>query len=266
MKIIMTNKEIIFNLLKWEKNSIPYRPEVAREIWVVPAIILQQMIYRWSWDKFYKFTEPSKSEKYREWDSWTEELWLTKFEFTNNLKKIWFKLWKTKNDIKKEDALIIYYTDSNRLTWYTLNLDNICDLLNKCYNSNYLVNKESEYTKVGEESEDTINTENNTKNTTEKKKENSLTPNLEIQQLKNEWEDYVNIWNKIFWTNYSFTEPLFNEWRKLRKKYSKAILEKWIKNYLETKKKRDWQDFKTKYTMTALAFLKQKSNWIVSYL
>jgi len=185
----MTDKQIIFNILQGEKNSIPYRPEIAREIWVIPAIILQQMIYRRNWKKFYKFTEPCEHELYKPGDSWTEELWLTKFEFTNNLKKIGFKLWKTKNQIKKEDALIIYYTDSNRLTWYELNLDNIFKLLKKCYDFTYLVNQETWFTKESEktwftkESEKTWftnNTENTTKNTTNTIMVNSNFSNLNV--------------------------------------------------------------------------------------
>jgi len=263
---MIENKDVLFNILQWEKNSIPYRPEVAREIWVVSAIILQQMIYRRNWKKFYKFTEPSKNEKYRGWDSWTEELWMNIKQFKNNLKKIAFKLGKTKNEIEKENALIIYYTDSNRLTWYELNLDNIYKLLNKCYMTNYLVNDKREDSIVNDKREDTNTIQKNTTENTKEVKNISLSSNLELQQLKSECKKYVEIWNKIFWTNYSFTDILFSEWKKLRGKYDKEILEKWISNYLKTKKKRDWKDFKTKYTMTPLAFLKQKSNWIVSYL
>ncbi len=226
--IKMNNKEIIFNILKWEKNSIPYRPEVAKEIWVIPAIILQQMIYRWNWEKFYKFIEPSKNEKYREWDSWTEELWLTKFEFTNNLKKIAFKLGKNKNEIKKEDALIIYYTDSNRLTWYDINLDNISKLLNKCYSANYLVSKETWFTKENKESKFTKEKEetwftnhiqkNTTKNTT-----NNIYKGIDFEKLKEEYN----------FLNHKDIEDLFLEYLEIRKKLKAPNTERAIKLLLK---------------------------------
>ena len=267
--------------MQGEKNSIPYRPEIAREIWVIPAIILQQMIYRRNWKKFYKFTEPAQHELYKEGDSWTEELWFTKFEFTNNLKKIAFKLWKNKNEIKKEDALIIYYTDSNRLTWYELNLDNISKLLEKCYDLTYLVNQETWFTKESKETWFTkeskktwftIHTENTTENTHENinahassfsEKDQSL--KYKTVKYKTELEKFLAWWNAEFGTKYNLTETLFRQWVALRQKYSKKIIEAWILKYIQIKKKRDWKDYAKIYLTTPLSFLK-KETWLLSYL
>lgn len=123
------------NILKEDSKIILYRPPIWKEIWIIPSMILMQMIYWYGkkWKKFYKFIWPSSHELYNEWDSWSEELWISADVFSDNLKKIWFKLWKNKNLINKEDALIIYYTDSNRLTYYELQLKNIEKLLDKCY-------------------------------------------------------------------------------------------------------------------------------------
>lgn len=161
---------MIINILKDEKNSIPYRPIFAKEIWVISAIILQQMIYRFNWTKFYKFIEPCKNELYREWDSWTEELWLSKFEFTNWLKKIWFKLGQFENVITKDEAIVIYYTDNNRVTWYDLNLDNLEKFINKCYSQVENVDLLSKWRnltyQVSEETWFTNTISNNTTNNT----------------------------------------------------------------------------------------------------
>lgn len=196
MKIFYTLKQLKMkiNILKWESDSIPYRPQIAKEIWVIPAIILQQMIYRYNWTKFYKFLEPSQNDKYITWDSWIEELRLSKFEFTNWLKKIWFKLWKSENIITKEEALIIYYTDNNRITRYDLNIDNIENLLNKCYNSIYLVNKETWFTKENKETWFIINNEhynNNTNNILSSNEDNNNVQSVCSNNINKE-ERYCN--------------------------------------------------------------------------
>jgi len=130
------------SLLQEDVNIIPYRPNIAKVIGIIPSIILQQIIYyHWimKW-QFYKFTQPTDNKLYKEWDSWCETLWMWVDMFNDNLKRIWFKLWKTKNIINKEDAFVIYYTDSNRVTYYDINVNKIEELLSICYNANYLVN------------------------------------------------------------------------------------------------------------------------------
>lgn len=263
----MTEKQILFNVLQGEKNSIPYRPEIAKKIWVVSAIILQQMIYRRKWKKFYKFTEPAQHELYKEGDSWTEELWMNVKQFTNSLKKIAYKLWKTKNQIKKEDALIIYFTDSNRLTWYELNLDNIYKLLNSCYNVDFLVSDKTADTKINDKTADTNNTENNTENTHENINAHASSFSEKDQSLKykTELENFLAWWNAEFSTKYNLTETIFRQWVALRQKYSKKIIEAWILKYIDIKKKRDWKDYAKIYITTPLAFLK-KETWLQSYL
>ncbi|MDD3807375.1 MAG: DNA adenine methylase [Candidatus Marinimicrobia bacterium] len=49
-------------------------------------------------------------------------------ELERAIKVIGFKLGKTKNLIKKEDALVIYYTDKDGLTWYSLNEERLANL------------------------------------------------------------------------------------------------------------------------------------------
>lgn len=136
--------EIGFKLLKLlseDHETIPYRKKLnALTNRCIPAtILLQQIIYWWFKNgrkKFYKFrgTTPEtaiskqkdkavdiKHPLYKRGDSWCEELDITRKEFDRAIKKIGFKLGKTKNLIKKEDAYVIYYTDKDGLTWYSLN-------------------------------------------------------------------------------------------------------------------------------------------------
>lgn len=118
-------------ILAYDKDIILYRPELNKLTGSVTAtILLQQMIYWWSKNdrkKFYKFKNPPTSEEllqyYHKGDSWCEELGITSKVFDNAIKKIGFKLGKSKNIISKEEAYVIYYTDSSRLTWYELNED-----------------------------------------------------------------------------------------------------------------------------------------------
>jgi len=77
--------------------------------------------------------DKSVHSKYKEWDSWSEELWISPDSFSDQLKKIWFKLWHNKNIISKEDALVLYYTDKERVTWYELQKNNVNKLLNGIY-------------------------------------------------------------------------------------------------------------------------------------
>ena len=110
------------------KHSIPYRPQYNLITGQVTATILLQQIGYW-WHitgrkPFYKFRAPCEHEKYREGDSWTEEIGMTIYEFDGALKTIGTKI--TKGVSKTEalaSSLVIYWTDSDRVTWYQLNED-----------------------------------------------------------------------------------------------------------------------------------------------
>jgi len=123
----------ILQLIADDKSLITYRPKLNQITGsVVATIILQQCLFRWKQkgkQPFYKFTKPCAHNFYVEGDSWCEELGTTEKQFTNALKSIAFKRGKSNNIIKKEDALILYYTDSNRLTWYTINEELLGKLL-----------------------------------------------------------------------------------------------------------------------------------------
>ena len=169
------------------EKTIPYRPHLAGLTGkVTSAILLQQIVFNWGIVKhraFYKFRAACGHSMYREGDSWTEELGFTGSEFDTALKSIGTKITK---GTSREEALsgtgvknlVIYWTDSNRVTWYELNqalFDRMTDPLYEDgpqeANSgklNYLVNKESKITRKSRKPE-LHYTENTTENTTESK-------------------------------------------------------------------------------------------------
>lgn len=134
------------DMFNQREHCIIYDKRLALLTWSInSAILLQQIIY-WHWKQwwtFYKFTNKCSHRLYKSWDSWCEELWFTVREFETAIKMIWFKLWKNKNEIEKDSAPVIYYTDSDRVTYYTLNVD----ILNKLLNVIYLVNADLWITK-----------------------------------------------------------------------------------------------------------------------
>ena len=123
-----------------QSKSIPYHPQYAKITGTVTAaILLQQMNFWWHISNrrpFYKFRAPCEHEKYREKDSWTEELGIGTTAFDNALKKIAAKVVKgaSKTELFKEH-LVIYWTDRDRITWYQLNEDLFAYAIYLAYNS-----------------------------------------------------------------------------------------------------------------------------------
>ncbi len=115
-----------------DKDAIPYRKRLRPITGSVTAtILLQQMVYlddKKQGEPFYKFKSPCDHELYRDDDSWVEDLGFSIKEFDTALKKIGTKVTK---GISKGEAyqktdptgLVIYWTDSDRVTWYHLNRD-----------------------------------------------------------------------------------------------------------------------------------------------
>lgn len=142
---------LIFGLLADDRDIVTYRKKLNKITGSVTAtILLQQLIY---WAKksngkpFYKFRKECKHAHYKPGDSWTEELGFTLSEFDTALSKIGTKITKgvSKFDALKGEtakSLVIYWTDSNRMTWYLLNTE----LLGKLTIPIYLESKESGFT------------------------------------------------------------------------------------------------------------------------
>ena len=126
-------------MLKFDKSLVIYRPELRKITGSInSAILLNQMIY-WFYnkkgdgEKFYKFREPCKHEKYSDGDSWTEELGFSKAEFNTAIKKIGYKNNDSHNKIKEEEALIWFHRKADGLTYYEINEELLEEKLNELY-------------------------------------------------------------------------------------------------------------------------------------
>jgi len=134
----------IVNALADDKNIIPYRRTLNHITGCVTAtILLQQMLFRAKskgFQPFFKFRSPCEHELYKEGDSWTEELGFSLAEFDSALRRISTKLTKgtsRKQALDGKDArnLVIYWTDSSRVTWYVLNVKLLSELVNSIYSN-----------------------------------------------------------------------------------------------------------------------------------
>lgn len=145
----MSEQPLALQLLAEDRSLVNYRPNFARLTGsVTAAVLLQQIFFRWTHhgrEPFFKFKEPCSHDEYREGDSWCEELAFTKHEFDGALKKVGTKVTRGKNktalmdyewpdfpEDKESDEydkawskaikhIVIYWTDSNRMTWYHFN-------------------------------------------------------------------------------------------------------------------------------------------------
>lgn len=216
---------------------VPYRPMLNKITGsIIATLILQQMIYwfvKSGRKKFYKFRAPCNHEKYREGDSWCEELGLTGKEFDYALNRIAFKTGKNKNNIKKEDAFIVYYTDKGRITWYKIQENN----LRKALFGNYIVIDKKGSTKKltkgelpcnsqkGNYNPSEINTENNTetdktfvlsKTRLSKKSDRGYKKTMiDPERLKEEARKKEREKINKKWLKHKTTTTLINHWRVL---------------------------------------------------
>jgi hypothetical protein len=149
----MAEEYLALQILADERNAIAYRPKLAMFLGsVTAAILLQQVFYRFSHSDnqpFYKFRDECEHKLYKRGDSWCEELGFSPKQFDTALDVIGTKITKGANkaetmahevtsDVFPDDSiayLVVYWTDSNRITWYWLNRD----LLGKCLKFIYLV-------------------------------------------------------------------------------------------------------------------------------
>jgi len=162
-----------------DKETIPYRKKLNKITGKVTAtILLQQAMY---WDikkdgKFFKFIAPCTHDWYKENDSWLEELGFTRSEFNTAIKKIGYKRGKNKNKIEnEEDAYVIYYTDSDRVTYWFINWEKLNYDLLKVYHpdligkSRITKSKGNDELLRDKEKQDYPITESTTETTTENK-------------------------------------------------------------------------------------------------
>lgn len=131
--------QVLFNLLAKDKQMVAYRPEFRSLTGsVTSAILLQQIFYRWSQvgqKPFYKFKAPCNHPSYKDGDSWTEELGFSSGEFDTALSRIAVKV--KKNGDRPGSALVWYYVDNNRMTFYEINESAFLDALEKIYEGKF---------------------------------------------------------------------------------------------------------------------------------
>lgn len=127
-----TNTEFEFflqvdQMIEQDKHIVPYHMQwrgVTKSI--SGAVLLRQIFYRWKQHgrkPFYKFKEPCAHRLYRSGDSWTEELNISRAEFDFAIRKIGYK--KSRNRQEAHECPVEYWTDAARLTYYTINIENL---------------------------------------------------------------------------------------------------------------------------------------------
>jgi len=149
---------------------------------VLSSILLLQAVYWWGKSgkkKFYKFRDKCKHPLYAEGDSWCEELGFTESEFDGTIKEIGFKLGKTQNKIKEEEAFIIYFKDPQGVTWYDIRVE----YLDKSLTFDYLLIQKNRTTN------ESGKTELHNTNTNAKSNNNNIT-NQELVVKEVEKKDY----------------------------------------------------------------------------
>jgi len=138
----------ILKIFANDKRVVLYRPEWRSFTGSVLSTILLQQILYW-WDKmgrkpFYKFKEPCGNKLYTEGDSWIEELGFSRTEFDTALKNIGVKI-SAKNPLDPDSTCFVaYWTDINRVTYYTINAEVLEKALAEIY-----VNQDSCFTQGG---------------------------------------------------------------------------------------------------------------------
>lgn len=188
----------VLDFLKDWNRQISYRPLLANALGDHRAAILFQQIGFWTDTKdggaFYKFKQPCKHPLYKDrdgddGDSWCEELAFSRYDFDTAIGLIGTKI--TKGDSKAEAFkikeipepidgetvssylerleeayrhLVIYWTDSDRVTWYQVNHPLLEDFINKlrlgkAKMQRYLVKLNPDFTYVKQESDFTCNSE-----------------------------------------------------------------------------------------------------------
>jgi hypothetical protein len=122
-----------------------YRPSFRKLTGSTNAAILLSQIWhffeRKQYKPFYKFIQPCSHELYKAGDSWTELMAWSYEEFRTALKKIGQKVTggKSKRAIYR-DAIVIYWTDSNQMTWFDMNLLNFAKAILSAYDMDALGN------------------------------------------------------------------------------------------------------------------------------
>lgn len=123
-----------------DKFRISYRPELVPLAGsVTAAILLAQIVYRAKarrYRSFYKFSQRCQHPQYRRGDSWCEELAFTRREFEGARSRIAVRV-GSGDDAGAEEALshalVLYWVDAQRRTWYKVNVPLLSERLEAVY-------------------------------------------------------------------------------------------------------------------------------------
>lgn len=113
---------------------VPYRPWLNKITGnPLSSIFLQQIIYWWlkvERRPFYKFQAPCNHRRYKEGDSWQEELGFSRSQLDAALKPIATKIKQGQSKKKAlSNSIILYWTDGDRVTWWQLNEPVLLEIL-----------------------------------------------------------------------------------------------------------------------------------------
>lgn len=104
---------------------------------VTGTLLLSQMLYWWEKENrkpFYKFKEKCTHPKYKEGDSWCEELGFTKYEFNSARNAIALKITKkNKQDSTNIQHIVHYWITPDRITYYKINEEFLAKQLERIY-------------------------------------------------------------------------------------------------------------------------------------
>lgn len=136
----------------------------------------------------------------------------------------------------------------------------------------YLINKGWEFSRIWiiHPTQEEIDNKDKKEKQTTKTKINKIELNKDVNienkdEIEKEVENFLIYWNKIFSSNFRITDILLKEYIKKRKEYWKEDIQNWFKQYIKNKQERDKEEWRTKFLLTPLKFLKQ-SNGLVSYI
>lgn len=174
------------NLFGFITNSIPYHKELRPIAGSVTSAILMRQLEYWFEkypDGFYKFLEPSpNNEKYKEGDSWSEELAFSPDEFRTAFDKIGIR-YKSKNEFDSNSNSLFnsqqgekfycsYHDKIKGITWYFRNsrIGSIIDDIINLRNSTIPIygDGQSQFTELGNGNLQYYITENTSENTSER--------------------------------------------------------------------------------------------------
>lgn len=87
------------------------------------------------------------------------------------------------------------------------------------------------------------------------------------KELREEAIRFIDKWNEIFKREHTATKDFINAYITLRRDYTNDDIKKWLWAYYWKNKTRvddiEWRD---NYYLTPIKFIKQKNNWLISYL